>query len=1162
MKKLLVAAFALSALCANATIENLLPTPQQVTTADGTYTLPSTIAVNDPTDCFVLRNFLLENNVTISADAATAITVEIVDEIPGSYDYELAEYENEAYTLAVTTDGIKIQAVTPTGVIRAAQTLAQLAQDSNGAIECVNITDWAAFKLRGFMHDVGRSFISVEELKRQIDLLSRFKVNTFHWHLTDETGWRLEIKEYPQLTGEKGITRFPGKFYTQEDAKEIQDYAAERGMTVVPEIDMPGHSTPFVNAMGFNMQSSQGIAALKVILSEVCALFDTAPYIHIGGDEQSYNDSYIIDMINYVHGLGKKVVIWNRYNYPAKLVDPNTIPCDMVFNWATSGTLVSGLPNVDMRYNYINHFDVFADLVGIYKSNIFYVEKGNPDVAGTITGIWNDTMVPSEGDIVRQNNFYANILASAERAWIGGGEQYIETGGTHLPNSGSEFESFADWERRFLHHKNTTLASTRDLIPYVKQTNVSWYLTDQIPNGGSNTKTLAPENYLEAGAADMPTDFEIDGVTYHVKKITGAGHYLRHIWHGTVKGVYDNPQTGVTSYAWTYIYSPIEQDAAAFIEFYTYSRSGAEKMPLKNKWDRRGSRIWLNGTEIEAPEWTQPNKDVPQNSPTEGLTNENFTARPATPIHLNAGWNKVFMKLPYVDNGGTKRNKWQFTFVVTDTDGRDALEGLIYSPTASIDKEAEMLSDLILEARNAVKAKINDLPGYYASTELDVNLLAKTDEIEATLGSEMSAEERAAQKAELQQLLNAFLDGYAAAGINQPKAGVYYYMCTPMRGNRYPTDVNGGLYGSTTATEASAWTFVSRGDGTYDIVNYSTKNYVNTNAAYNSQLKTGSDAPATGWELKPAATDGHVIIVNGSAQFNQTNNDTLGYNVFNWGSGTDTADTGCQYLFSVAEYGEEPDPGVPDTESPTPVVILTENMMGTDMPYMLTDTEADKVFALESFSVAIDVTMGGSINGRGVFVGAADPAAEVATTGTPTATPYFAFGYNGQKLSHLASSKQGDMFTAKNTTLAANTNVKVVYVVNRTDAGSGTIDFYADGTPDQQQNTYPLIGYELPAFCDIKNNHPAANIYVGGNVANNSAMELCNGTIHSVQFFNEALSAEQVAAINYTDLPSSGINEVEAPATAEGIYDLQGRKLNKVNRPGLYVINGKKSLVK
>ena len=108
------------------------------------------------------------------------------------------------------------------------------------------------------MHDVGRSFLPIEELKREIDLLSRFKVNTFHWHLTDNTGWRMEIKAFDQLTGDKSIIRYPGEYYTQAEAKELQDYAAERGVTIIPEIDMPGHSGPFERSMGYSMQSDEG----------------------------------------------------------------------------------------------------------------------------------------------------------------------------------------------------------------------------------------------------------------------------------------------------------------------------------------------------------------------------------------------------------------------------------------------------------------------------------------------------------------------------------------------------------------------------------------------------------------------------------------------------------------------------------------------------------------------------------------------------------------------------------------------------------------------------------------------------------------------------------------------------------------------------------------
>lgn len=662
----------------SATIDNLMPTPKEVR-SDGqaSFKTGRNVRLSDPTKSKELLRFMDESglNETESGEAVISVSIKDVD---GLYDYPLYGFPAEGYKLKISADTILIEAPDQMGVTRAAQTLSQLAEGCDGEIEGVEITDWPAFKLRGFMHDVGRSFLPIEELKREIDLLSRFKLNTFHWHLTDNTGWRMEIKAFDQLTGDKSIIRYPGEYYTQAEAKELQDYAAERGVTIIPEIDMPGHSGPFERSMGYSMQSDEGKDALKIVLNEVVEVFDKSPYIHIGGDEIGFKDDYLIEMIDYVHSLGKKVVIWNQYNMPPKPVNPDVIPCDMTTNWATIGRLSRGVPNVDMRYNYTNHFDVFADVVGIYKSSIFGQERGDKDVAGTISAAWNDTKVPTHSDIVKQNNIYANILASAERAWKGGGKQYIEDGGTTLPLEGDEYEEFADWERRFLHHKATTLAETADLIPYVRQTDVVWNLTDQIPNGGDPDIELLPERFL--GDEMMPESFNIDGNIYGVNKVRGAGVYLRHIWHPIVKGYYEEPDDSVTAYAWTYIYSPVEQDAGALIEFYTYSRSGDEKGPKEGQWDRRGSKIWLNGMEIPAPLWQQPDAEIKQDHTENGLTNENMTNRPPVAIHLNKGWNKVFMKLPHANNGGTKRDKWQFTFVITDADGREALDGILYSP--------------------------------------------------------------------------------------------------------------------------------------------------------------------------------------------------------------------------------------------------------------------------------------------------------------------------------------------------------------------------------------------------------------------------------------------------------------------------------------------------
>lgn len=906
MKKQL-SAFALllmTSVGAMASTAHLLPRVQQLTiNTESGFTLSGTASLTDPTNCTLLADELAAMGIIVSEESDRKITVEVVDEIAGAFNHNVADYPDEAYSLSISANEINIKVLTTTGTVRAAQTLAQLALGVS-ELEAVNIVDWPAFKVRGFMHDVGRSFLSVDELKQQIKMLAQFKINTFHWHLTDYTGWRFEVKAYPQLTSDAGISRYPGMYYTQEDAKAIQDFAAERGMIVIPEIDMPGHSNPFESAMGHSMTTTEGIAELKVILAEVVNVFDKAPYIHIGGDEVSFDDSFLIEMIEYVHELGKKVVIWNQYNSsPAKKVDPTVIPTDMTTNWATTGTLSEGVPNIDMRYNYTNHFDVFADVVGIYKSTIFYETRGNDNVGGTISAAWNDTKTPTELDIVRQNNIYANILASGERAWIGGGEQYIETGGVTLPNSGSEFDEFANWERRFLYHKaEGQLTEVAAKIPYVKQTNVRWHITDQIPNGGDASASFAPEDHMNDDV--MPVSFDIDGTTYNVTQATGAGIYLRHIWHSTVKGFYDNPQSGMTAYAWTDIYSETEQDAAALIEFYTYSRSGNEVAPKAGCWDRRGSRIWLNGEEIAAPEWEQPDATITQNQANSGLTNENLTARPATPIHLKQGWNRVFMKLPHASNGGTKRDKWQFTFVVTDATGNAALDGLVYSPMQYLNEADEALAAKILEVRAAVSSLVNDKVGYYKSSDYDVALLNKATELEADLDNVRTDEERNAQIAELDTLLEQFNAHVAEAGINQPAEGAYYYLSTPLRDSRYATASGSKMVGEASPSEASAWTFATRTDGTYNIVNYSTGRYVSPSASNNSQLTLSIKEPSAGWEVKPADEVGYVIITSGTAQFNQTNSG-LSYKIYNWGSGTNTTDTGCKYVFTLTEYEDE-----------------------------------------------------------------------------------------------------------------------------------------------------------------------------------------------------------------------------------------------------------------
>ncbi|MBO7193053.1 MAG: family 20 glycosylhydrolase [Bacteroidaceae bacterium] len=907
MKNLFKAAIVAVAMCLPAAtmakITHLLPKPQQIEVKNGfAFALGRTVTITDPTNSTALQKFFTDNGCTVATGGAP-VTVTLVGSIEGAYDYTLAGYENEAYTLDITADAINITAVSKTGVIRAAQTLTQLAEGYEGtpALEALTMTDWPAFKLRGYMHDVGRSFIEIETLKKHIDLLARFKVNTFHWHMTENQAWRFEVKAYPQLTSSASMTRFAGKYYTQEQCRELQDYAKERGVIVIPEIDMPGHSEAFVRAMGYDMQTDNGVAALKTILEEVVAVFPDAPYIHIGADEKDITYSNFLKiMTDKVHSLGKKVVMWN----PIRGVTITTSTgADMTQMWSSSGKVINGLPNIDCRYNYTNHFDVFADLVGIYKSNIYYEQKGNANVAGTISAPWNDRKTPTEEDIIAQNNFYANVIASAERAWIGGGKQYIEKGGTTLPNSGEEYEEFADWERRFLFHKANSLKN--EPIPYVKQTNVRWRITDPFPNGGDMNATFAPET------EGLKESYTVNGTTYGTGIATGAGIYLRHTWGNNIVPTYygSTNHSNSTAYAWTYVYSDKAQTVGAQIEFQNYGRSEKDTAPDAGKWDRKGSRIWLNDSEIMPPTWD--NTGVGINNEVD-LKNENFTARKPLQVTLKEGWNKVFIKLPYVGASGVRLNKWMFTFVLTDLDGKNAVEGLVYSPNKMLDEAAEQLLATIDEARKYIANNTGDAIGRY-SPELANALNSTISAIEGTLNSVMSSEERAQQIAELNAEFAAFKAALATAKVNQPKADTYYTMCTPQRDNRYckSNGANTEMTGDANISDATKWKFVARNDGKLDIVNYADGTYISPASNNNTALRTQASSPSSGWEVKAAATEGLCIIVSGNVQFNQTNN-SLGYKVYNWGDGTNTTDTGCQYLIAETEV-TEPDNGDGET---------------------------------------------------------------------------------------------------------------------------------------------------------------------------------------------------------------------------------------------------------
>lgn len=640
---------------------SLLPKPQLYKDTGKNFTMGK-VKLSTP----VLRPewevFIMNAGGEIVEHSSSVIEVELVPSIE-----EARLNGAEAYRLSVSNKRIKIEAVTEQGVYWAMQTLRQLERKKGkrSSVAGCEIVDWPAFRIRGFMQDVGRSYISMEELKREIEILSRFKINVFHWHLTENQAWRLESKIFPMLNDSVNTIRMPGKYYTLEEARDLVDFCKKHQVLLIPEIDMPGHSAAFVRAFRHDMQSPEGMKILKLLLDEVCETFDV-PYLHIGTDEVEFtNPHFVPEIVAYVRSKGKKVISWN----PGWHYKPGEI--DMTHLWSYRGKAQPGIPAIDSKFHYLNHFDVFGDIVALYNSRIYDQVEGSEDIAGTILALWHDRLIDNEWNLVIENGLYPNMLAIAERAWRGGGTEYFDGLGTILPPEDTEaFKEFADFEKRMLWHKEHTFKGYP--FAYVKQTNVKWNITDAFPNGGDMDKVFPPEQELK----DI---YHYNGNTYGVRQAIGAGIYLRHVWGDMVPAFYADPKENHTAYAYTWVYSPKDQEVGLWAEFQNYSRSEMDLAPLPDKWDYKGSRIWINDREILPPVWTATHKVKSYEVP---LGNENCVGRVPLAVHLNKGWNKVFLKLPIgkFKMAETRLVKWMFTAVFVTPDGERAVEGLIYSP--------------------------------------------------------------------------------------------------------------------------------------------------------------------------------------------------------------------------------------------------------------------------------------------------------------------------------------------------------------------------------------------------------------------------------------------------------------------------------------------------
>jgi hexosaminidase len=320
----------------------LIPIPVEIADGEGSLDLKALNSSPElPKADRSLSAYLSEQNnwlsemIPANMDGSANITFTTDESLP-----------EEGYRLEVLPKGVQIASSTELGSFYGLQTFRQLAEfaatTDGGRLALGTITDQPRYKYRGLMLDIARHYHQPEEIKRLMDLMSQYKLNRLHLHLTDDQGWRIEIKSWPKLTTVGGSTQVGGKsggFLTQADYADLHAYAKTRGIIIVPEIDMPGHTQSALasypelncNPKDPNPQLYEGTEVgfstfcigkpivmefVTDVLTEL-ARMTPGPYLHIGGDESHVTDSmdyrkFIADVEPVVRGLGKRMIGWDE----------------------------------------------------------------------------------------------------------------------------------------------------------------------------------------------------------------------------------------------------------------------------------------------------------------------------------------------------------------------------------------------------------------------------------------------------------------------------------------------------------------------------------------------------------------------------------------------------------------------------------------------------------------------------------------------------------------------------------------------------------------------------------------------------------------------------------------------------------------------------------
>ncbi|ASW43946.1 family 20 glycosylhydrolase [Clostridium isatidis] len=368
---------------------------------------------------------------------------------------------NEGYQIIISPENIKITAYKPEGLFRAIQTLRQmlppdiekdtLVSNIKWSIASSRIEDKPEYEYRGLMLDVARHFFTVDEIKRQIENAAQYKINKLHLHLSDDQGWRLEIKKWPDLTNIGASTEVgggPGGFYSQEDFIDIVNFAKERYIEIIPEFDMPGHSNAALASYGFLNPDGQrkdlytgtevGFSSFRTddektyefiedIIKELSAI-SPSKYIHIGGDEAEATpkegyDYFVGRVAKIVQKYGKIPIGWDPIDTSPE-IDSSVI----LQNWRDTNAAarekrmkiiisIAGKSYLDMKYDENSSYGLdWAGLIPIETSYSWDLTDYAPKelILGIEAPLWTETI---EDGIAMDYMIYPRLLSYAEIGW-------------------------------------------------------------------------------------------------------------------------------------------------------------------------------------------------------------------------------------------------------------------------------------------------------------------------------------------------------------------------------------------------------------------------------------------------------------------------------------------------------------------------------------------------------------------------------------------------------------------------------------------------------------------------------------------------------------------------------------------------------------------------